>query len=319
MNTDVTTTDAADRDRLHPPVELEFDTDRGSMIDGLLSVPRRYAVAFAVRCARRVAPQLLESKDQEAIEWLEAVDSALGVFTRWTHGDTISRFRLERARGDCHLVRDMDVFVASAAASVADALFFTTSLIAADAPAQLAVVAGGAVADAAANATDASAETVRSAQADRNHLLWVSTPKGWHDDRPVPADFFGPLWVGEEPAWSREGWAKLKAYREEKTSRKPPPEEPGTTLEQLEGWFAELEKLRAERLPYPTEEERLADTNWLHQQMNARAMGGYLGRFVGVLNKEVVGTDTDATRLELALAYKYPAVNPDRFVIFHIG
>ncbi len=99
----------------------------------------------------------------------------------------------------------------------------------------------------------------------------------------------------------------------------PPPNEPGTTMEQLEAWFAELEKLRTERMPYPTEEEVLADWNWLHEQGNARALGDYLGRFVGILNKEVVGTDTDETRLELALAHQYPDINPDRFVIFYIG
>ena len=125
--------------------------------------------------------------------------------------------------------------------------------------------------------------------------------------------------MGEEPEWSVLGWLKLKEYRKEKANPKPPPQEPGTTWEQLEGWFAELEKLRAERMPYPTEAERLADTNWLHERLVAREMGGYYGRFVGVLNKEIVGADTDATRLELALAHEYPTINPDRFVIFHIG
>lgn len=147
----------------------------------------------------------------------------------------------------------------------------------------------------------------------------VQPPQGWCYDQPVPPDFFGPLWVGEEPDWSREGWAKLKAYREQKENPKPAPKEPGTTLEQLEAWFAELEKLRAERLPYPTAAERLADMNWLHERKVAREMVGYYGRFVAILRGQVVGSDTDGTRLEVAMAHKYPDVNPDRFLIEFIG
>jgi hypothetical protein len=89
--------------------------------------------------------------------------------------------------------------------------------------------------------------------------------------------------------------------------------------EELMGWFAELEKLRAERLPYPTEEERLADWNWLHDQMTARTLGDYHRVYIAVYRSAVVGTDTDATRLELAMAHKYPDINPDRFIITYVG
>ncbi len=98
-----------------------------------------------------------------------------------------------------------------------------------------------------------------------------------------------------------------------------PPVKASVTLEQLDAWFAELEKLRAERLPYPTRAERLADWNWYFTQLNAHAMGQHYGRYVAILWGEVIGTDTDATRLELAMAQKYPEIHPDRFVITHVS
>jgi hypothetical protein len=293
---------------LDPTDEIDgFDAER--VAQELERVPRRFAVAFAVRCALRVAPDLFEPDDPESVERLAALDSALGVVTRWTRGEPVSRFRLEQAQTDCGLVKEPAAEVAAKAAS------FATSITAETLPAVMAASVIGTYAASAAEAAWAS-EAVTSIQADLHRL---GTKVAAEVDGPVPPDFFGPLWVGEEPEWSREGWARLKAYREEQAAPKPPPDEPGTTFEQLEAWFAELEKLRAERLPLPTEEERLADWNWYFAQLNAGAMGGYYGRYVAVLRGQVVGTDSDATRLELAMAHKYPDTHPDRFFITHVS
>jgi hypothetical protein len=311
MSTDLTATAASagsdpQRNGSHPPAEIDFHRDWVLPHREFSNVPRRFSSAFAVRCARRVAPLVLKADDPEVIEWLDAIGSALDVFARWTQGEAISLFRREQARGGCVAVRNVTGGISTAQSAIHAALA-TVDPNPSD------------CASHAASAAISIDDVVPSMRADFDRLCSAQSPKGWDDDSSVPPDFFGPLWVGEEPEWSREGWAKLKAYREEQGALKPPPKGPGTTLEQLEGWFAELEKLREERQPYPSEEEVLADWNWLHERMNARAMGGYLGRFVGILNKEVVGTDTDATRLELALAHKYPDINPDRFVIFHVG
>ncbi|MCU0702919.1 MAG: hypothetical protein MUF18_02895 [Fimbriiglobus sp.] len=288
------------------PQTVDFPNTGEWVGNKLGGIPRRFVVAFAVRCALRVTPRVFTPKDQESLEHMAVLEAALGVFAFWTEGKPISRFRIERARGDCFAVsRGVGSPPADAAAHA----------VAAAAPAATVAAATAA----AISATRSSPDVRDSVLHDLERLDTLDSREGWQNDQLVPADFFGPLWASEEPEWSRAGWAKLEAYREGKAKPKPPSEESGATMEQLEAWFAELEKLRAERRPYPTRAERLADMNWLHDRKVAREMGGYAGRYVAVLRGEVVGTDTDGTRLEVAMAHKYPEINPDRFVIEYVG
>ncbi|MEO2088639.1 MAG: hypothetical protein ABGY75_03960, partial [Gemmataceae bacterium] len=95
--------------------------------------------------------------------------------------------------------------------------------------------------------------------------------------------------------------------------------DPAGRHHELMARLAELDKLRAERTPYPDPAEVTADWNWIHDQINARAVGNGLGQYAAVYQKQVVGLDTDSTRLELAMAHKYPDVHPDRFVIEYVN
>lgn len=44
-----------------------------------------------------------------------------------------------------------------------------------------------------------------------------------------------------------------------------------------------------------------------------------MGQNAAVYRKEVASLDADATRLELAMAQKYPDLHADRFVIESVG
>jgi hypothetical protein len=99
----------------------------------------------------------------------------------------------------------------------------------------------------------------------------------------------------------------------------PPAAPPVHWYDELMVRLAELDKLRAERTPYPDQAEVTADWNWIHDQIRARAVGSGQGQYAAVYRKEVVGLDTDTTRLELAMAHKFPDVHPDRFVIEYVG
>ncbi len=105
----------------------------------------------------------------------------------------------------------------------------------------------------------------------------------------------------------------------------PPPAVSQTELAEWyaerEEWFTELMSLRAER-PQLTERdqaENTADWNWIHDQINAFAVGSGQKQYAAVYRKSVVGLDPDALRLELAMAKMYPEINPDRFVIVYVG
>jgi hypothetical protein len=101
----------------------------------------------------------------------------------------------------------------------------------------------------------------------------------------------------------------------------PTPDELARWYAEREEWFQELMRLRAERPPLTDQDqaEITADWNWIHDQTRAGAVGTGLKQYAAVYRKEVVGLDTDAERLELAMAMKYPDINPDRFMIVYVG
>jgi len=86
-------------------------------------------------------------------------------------------------------------------------------------------------------------------------------------------------------------------------------------------WFAELQAIRAawSDRQYPDQAEITADWKWVYSQINAGAMRAHLGKYVAVYQQAVAGTDTDALRLELAMARQFPHLHPDRFVIAPVG
>jgi hypothetical protein len=88
-----------------------------------------------------------------------------------------------------------------------------------------------------------------------------------------------------------------------------------------EEWFAELEAIRAtwSDRPYPDQAEITADWNWIRDRINAFEVGTGQKQYAAVYRKQVIGLDTDALRLELALARKHPDIHPDRFVIVYVG
>jgi hypothetical protein len=65
--------------------------------------------------------------------------------------------------------------------------------------------------------------------------------------------------------------------------------------------------------------ESTADWNWIHDQTRAGTVGRGLKQYAAVYRNRVVGLDTDALRLELAVAREYPDINPDRFLIEYVG
>ena len=88
------------------------------------------------------------------------------------------------------------------------------------------------------------------------------------------------------------------------------------TWAELESWFVELDRIRAERpLPPTLDADRLADMNWFFEQLNAGALDRYLRRFIAIRCKQVVAASHDRTWLELTLARQHPDTNPDCFHI----
>jgi hypothetical protein len=94
---------------------------------------------------------------------------------------------------------------------------------------------------------------------------------------------------------------------------------PTRWYDELMARLAELDNLRAERSLNLNQADVTADWNWIHEQIRAGAVGSGLGQYAAVFRKEVVGLDTDSTRLELTMAHKYPDVHPDRFVIVYVN
>ena len=107
----------------------------------------------------------------------------------------------------------------------------------------------------------------------------------------------------------------------------PPPAPAGSQTElakwyaEREEWFAELEAIRAAwgDQPAPDLVEVTADWNWIHDQIRAGTVGTGLQQYAAVYRKQVVGLDTESTRLDLTVARKFPDVHPDRFVTVYVG
>lgn len=264
--------------RLDFPVDLDFRRDR-KLVEAVLSlVPHQYTVTFAVRSARRVAPLILHPGTPEAVEWLDVVESALDMLVRWVGGDPTSEFRRRRALGDCSAARHVGGFAprtprAAINAGASAATYFTH----ADDTASRNAFLVSHSCDAAVHATDATTDVVPAVRADFNRLRAVQSPNGWQDDRPVPADFFGPLWVGEEPEWSREGWAKLKAYREERAKPILPP--PELFEREPEGIGPLSDEMKAS----------LVDRKWIESELDAGRLLEYSGQCIAVIDRRVVG------------------------------
>lgn len=165
-----------------PPAD---PSDRQAACLFLASVPKSHAVSFAVRCARRVAPLILDDHP-EALERLNAVDAALRVIEAWTHGAEMSRFTLR-------MVRDIAYDVADVRAPAGPTLYAAAAIL--------------------------DSDPSRSVE----FAMRKAVQFGGEEARPlIEHDFarlgsrdqqFSPPWPHGEPDWSRTAWAKLAAER----------------------------------------------------------------------------------------------------------
>lgn len=165
-----------------PPAD---PTDRQAACLFLATVPKPRAVAFAVLCARRLAPLILNDHP-EALERLNAVDAVLRVIEAWTRGVEISRFTLR-------MVRDIAYDMADVCDPAGPTLYAAAAVLDAD-PSR-------SVASAMRKAVESGGEEVRRLIEHDFALLGADVPA------------FGPLWPDGEPEWSRLAWAKLAAER----------------------------------------------------------------------------------------------------------
>ena len=164
------------------PVDLD---DRQAVTQFLAAVPKPCAVAFAVRCAERVAPLVLDDHP-DAVERLNAVEAVLRVVEAWGQGRAVSRFTLR-------LVRDVAYDVADVCDAAGPTLY----------------------AAAAANENDPSRSVAKA--------LREAMRLGDDEARRVIAvDFavlpdaesqYFPLWPDGEPDWSRTAREKLETER----------------------------------------------------------------------------------------------------------
>jgi len=158
----------------------------------LAPLPKRTAVAFAVRAAQRLAPiiaRMTENYGPEALEWLNAIDQCLGVVERW---ETVSRFTLdliaEVARG-------------SANSAVNAVRMIGPSKAAEDA--ELAFAAAAFAADAARNRD--GARVIKFAS-----LALANVEASGFVPAELLMDEGEVLWPYEKPAWFTDGIAQLR-------------------------------------------------------------------------------------------------------------
>jgi hypothetical protein len=156
------------------------------------ALPKRAAVALAVRAAQRIAPiiaRMSENYGPESIEWLNAVDQGLRVVERY---ETVSRFTLD-------LVAEVARGTANSAANVVRMI--GPSKAAEDA--ELAFAAAAFAADAARN-RDAARVTKFAALA-----LGNAEASGL-----IPLELLmneaGDLWPTAEPEWFTDGMQRLR-------------------------------------------------------------------------------------------------------------
>jgi hypothetical protein len=165
-----------------PPAD---PSDRQAACSFLATVLKPRAVAFAVRCAERVAPLVLDDHP-DAVERLNAVAAVLRVLAAWVRGVEVSRFTLR-------LVRDIAYDVADVCDSAGPILYAAAAVLDAD-PSR-------SVASAMREAMRLGADEVRL-------LVEQDFARLGSADQP-----FGPLWPAGEPDWARIAWAKLAAER----------------------------------------------------------------------------------------------------------
>lgn len=182
------------------------------LTDGdMTRLPLRARIAFAARCARRVAPFVRAAGDQKQIArvrkaiWFAEAVGARHDKLPLSHID--SKLELALAFGEAGRTAveaaNTAAYAAHAAAeSAREALGDGRHPgIAADERADDDAIAALYAAYAGDAAADAGADIVILAQTvDYRNLL--SASKDWTDDTPVAPEFFGGLWPGERPSWS---------------------------------------------------------------------------------------------------------------------
>lgn len=166
----------------HPP--RVDPNDRHAAILLLGAVPKPRAVAFAVRCAGRVAPRVLDAHP-DALERLNAVEAVLRVVGEWARGRAVSRFTLR-------LVRDVAYDVADVCDAAGPTLY---------------AAAAANDADPTRSAASALREALRLGGEQVRQLIerdFAALTSG---------DEFGPLWPAGEPDGCRSAWETLHAER----------------------------------------------------------------------------------------------------------
>lgn len=176
-----------------------------SELEPLFASADRRAVAEVVwRAAKRLAPVVARAADvygPEALEWLNAVASSLGVTERFVRGQPVSRFTLDLAA---------DIARSAATAGANAARMLGPSKAGEDA--ELAFAAAAFAADVC-RAPNAQRAAVFAAQGVRAADAAGLIPRSLLDAdvAHLSGRNFGPLWPDGVPDWSADGWRRLES------------------------------------------------------------------------------------------------------------
>ncbi len=271
MNTD--TANAAD-------IDLR---DRDAVAAVLRTVPRRFVVGFAARCARRVQPELLVRGNwDDGVVLYHLADGFISIAEGYASGliqrcqcrDMTWERRQQLRNSSAHPAAAHIADDAVAAAYAATESATTAS----EADAVIGVTVATAYTALAACTAVKRRGVVPSLIHDFKAVRALSRNKSedFNDDRPVPEGFFGPLWVDGMPEEYKAALAKLKP------EKAPTPEvEPDNFLVDLD------DEGRA----------ALADEVWMNQEYNRGTFDEFGGEYIAVVGKKVLGHDRSLLKL----------------------
>ncbi len=249
--------------------------DRDAVAAVLRTVPRRFVVGFAARCARRVQPELLIRLPwDDGFVLYHLADGLISIaegyatgLVQWVESDPLLWERRAKLR-----------YPADAPDSAYAAAYVAAYAAYADAAAYADVGAAGPVAATCAVAAAAKGRALPPAIHDFNAVRTLSrdNTEDFLDDRPVPDGFFGPLWPDGMPEEYRAALAKLVPEKSLTTAA-----EPDTLVVELsdEGKAA------------------LDDRRWVSRQLNLGTFDEFGGQYVAVVGKKVLGHDPDLLKL----------------------
>jgi hypothetical protein len=167
----------------------------------LEQLPRLARVAFAARCARRVAPAFKRTRRILSGDW-ESLDQAIQIVETLTTADVAYSYAARAADATNATNATNTTNATNAAYASAVAAYATAT---ADTMPTAAVYAARA-ADAALSClqkliTVGTIGHLTSVARDFDRLQHLAKEEKWTDDTPVPPSVFGPMWDGPPPEW----------------------------------------------------------------------------------------------------------------------